>query len=53
MSVYGRKNHLLYLFSFLCRAFLVKNGYRVKKIQPVDRFPHTEHEGCVVSLTRK
>ena len=34
-------------------AFLVKNGYRVKKIQPVDMFPHTEHVECVVSLTRK
>ncbi|MBE6806838.1 MAG: 23S rRNA (uracil(1939)-C(5))-methyltransferase RlmD [Ruminococcaceae bacterium] len=34
-------------------AFLVKNGYRVKKIQPVDMFPHTEHVECVVSLMRK
>ena len=34
-------------------AFLVKNGYRVKKIQPVDMFPHTEHVECVVSLVRK
>lgn len=34
-------------------AFLVKNGYRVQKIQPVDMFPHTEHVECVVSLTRK
>ena len=34
-------------------AFLVKNDYRVKKIQPVDMFPHTEHVECIVSLTRK
>ena len=34
-------------------AFLVKNGYRVKKIQPVDMFPHTEHVECIVSLVRK
>ena len=34
-------------------AYLVKNGYRVKKIQPVDMFPHTEHVECIVSLTRK
>ena len=34
-------------------SFLTKNGYRVKKIQPVDMFPHTEHVECVVSLVRK
>ena len=34
-------------------GFLIKNGYRVKKIQPVDMFPHTEHVECIVSLTRK
>jgi len=34
-------------------GFLIKNGYRVKKIQPVDMFPHTDHVECVVSLTRK
>ena len=34
-------------------AFLVKNGYRVKKIQPVDMFPHTEHVETVVCLSRK
>ena len=33
-------------------AFLVKNGYKVKKIQPVDMFPHTEHVECVVCLSR-
>ena len=30
----------------------VKHGYRVKKIQPVDMFPHTAHCEVVVSLTR-
>ncbi len=34
-------------------AFLVKHGYRVKKVQPVDMFPHTDHVECVVSLVRK
>ena len=34
-------------------TFLTKNGYRVKKIQPVDMFPHTEHVECVVCLSRK
>ena len=34
-------------------AFLVKNGYRVKKIQPVDMFPHTEHVETVVLLSRE
>ena len=33
-------------------AFLIKNGYRVKKIQPVDMFPHTEHVETVVLLTK-
>jgi 23S rRNA (uracil1939-C5)-methyltransferase len=31
---------------------LVKSGYRVKKIQGVDMFPHTNHIECVVALTR-
>lgn len=31
---------------------LRKGGYRVKKIQPVDMFPYTEHVECVVSLTK-
>ena len=34
-------------------GFLVKNGYRVEKIQPVDMFPHTGHVETVVSLVRK
>lgn len=33
--------------------FLVKNGYKVKKIQPVDMFPHTEHIETVVLLSRQ
>ena len=32
---------------------LVKGGYKVKKIQPVDMFPWTGHVECVVSLARK
>lgn len=32
--------------------FLVKNGYKVRKIQPVDMFPHTLHTECVVKLAR-
>ena len=31
---------------------LTKNGYKVKKIQGVDLFPHTQHVECVVSLLR-
>ena len=31
---------------------LSKGGYRVKKIQPVDMFPHTNHVETVVCLTR-
>ncbi|MBQ4321281.1 MAG: 23S rRNA (uracil(1939)-C(5))-methyltransferase RlmD, partial [Oscillospiraceae bacterium] len=33
--------------------FLTKNGYKVKKIRPVDMFPYTRHIETVVSLTRK
>lgn len=33
-------------------VFLSKNGYRVKKIQPVDMFPHTSHVECVVLLKK-
>lgn len=33
--------------------FLCKNGYSVKKIQPVDMFPHTAHVETVVQLVRK
>ena len=31
---------------------LIKSGYRVIKIQPVDMFPHTKHIECVCVLTR-
>ena len=34
-------------------AYLCKNGYKVKRIQPVDMFPHTNHVECVVSLVHK
>lgn len=33
--------------------FLSKNKYKVRKIQPVDMFPHTEHIETVVLLSRK
>ena len=33
--------------------FFVRNGYKVKKIQPVDMFPHTTHVETVVQLVRK
>ena len=32
--------------------FLTKRGYRVKKIQPVDMFPHTNHVETVVLLSK-
>lgn len=32
--------------------YLRKAGYRVKKIQPVDMFPHTNHVECVVLMTK-
>ena len=32
--------------------FLCKNGYKVKKIQPVDMFPHTEHVETVVLMSK-
>ena len=33
--------------------YFVKNGYEVKKIQPVEMFPYTEHMECCVQLCRK
>lgn len=33
-------------------GYFVKNGYKVKKIQPVDMFPHTNHVECVVLLSK-
>ncbi|MCD7827915.1 MAG: 23S rRNA (uracil(1939)-C(5))-methyltransferase RlmD [Clostridiales bacterium] len=32
--------------------FLTENGYKVKKCQPVDMFPHTKHVETVVLLTK-
>ncbi len=33
--------------------FLCKNGYKVRKMQPVDMFPHTNHIECVSCLIRR
>ncbi len=33
--------------------FLIKNGYKVKKIQPVDMFPYTNHVETVVLLSQR
>lgn len=33
-------------------AFLVKNGYTLGKVQPVDLFPRTKHVECVCLLTK-
>ena len=33
--------------------YLSKNGYKVKKIQPVDMFPHTDHIETVVLLSQR
>ncbi len=33
-------------------SFLTRKGYKVKRIQPVDMFPHTEHVETVVLLER-
>ena len=32
--------------------YLVRNGYRVRRLQPVDMFPHTDHCECVALLVR-
>ena len=34
-------------------AFITKGGYKVKKITPVDMFPHTNHVETVVSLSQQ
>ena len=31
--------------------FLTAHGYQVKKIQPVDMFPHTNHVECIILMT--
>ncbi|MBR0349112.1 MAG: 23S rRNA (uracil(1939)-C(5))-methyltransferase RlmD [Clostridia bacterium] len=33
--------------------YLIRNGYKVKKIQPVDMFPHTSHTETVVLLSQR
>ncbi len=33
-------------------TYLSKNKYKIRKIQPVDMFPHTEHVECVVLMSR-
>ena len=33
--------------------YLIKIGYEIKVIQPVDMFPFTEHVECVVGLQKK
>lgn len=33
-------------------SFLTRKGYKVKRIQPVDMFPHTEHVETVVLLVK-
>ncbi len=34
-------------------SFLTRKGYKVRRIQPVDMFPHTEHVETVVLLSRE
>lgn len=34
-------------------VYFTKNGYKVKKIQPVDMFPHTHHIETVVLLSQR
>ncbi|MBE6809544.1 MAG: 23S rRNA (uracil(1939)-C(5))-methyltransferase RlmD [Ruminococcaceae bacterium] len=34
-------------------SFLTRKGYKVRRIQPVDMFPHTEHVESVVCLSRE
>lgn len=33
--------------------YLLENGYKVRKVQPVDMFPHTAHVESVVLISRK
>lgn len=32
--------------------YLIHNGYKVQKIQPVDMFPHTQHVECIVCIQK-
>ncbi len=32
---------------------LVKNGYAIKSVQPIDQFPQTRHIECLVVLEKK
>ena len=32
--------------------YLVKRGYKIEKLQPVDMFPYTDHVECVVLMSR-
>lgn len=34
-------------------TYFTKNGYKAKKIQPVDMFPHTNHIECLVCLEHR
>ena len=34
-------------------SFLTTHGYRVRRIQPVDMFPHTNHVETVVLLSKR
>lgn len=33
-------------------TYLSKNGYKIRRIQPVDMFPNTDHVECVVMMSR-
>lgn len=33
-------------------GFLTRKGYKVRRIQPVDMFPHTEHVECVAMMEK-
>ena len=33
-------------------TYLIRNGYKVKKIQPVDMFPYTNHVECIALLCK-
>ncbi|MEG1197699.1 MAG: 23S rRNA (uracil(1939)-C(5))-methyltransferase RlmD, partial [Raoultibacter sp.] len=33
--------------------YLVKHGYTLQEVQPVDMFPHTAHVECITLLSRE